>query len=436
MANKTQVHGSIVRQYKDLNDGTFAEIIAEPYKQDTELDAFGRYRVSNNNTVFESMFQYGKLPLIWGESILGSATSIHVPNESCINMTNTTASGDKVIRQTHKYFRYQPGKSHSIFITAALNPAKNNLRQRLGYFDDTNGIFFESISAGVYVVQRSYSTGSVIDTKVLQNNWNLDKLDGTGLSKAVLDITKSQIFVIDFGWLGVGRVRLGFYIEDKLIYCHEFRNSNSISTVYMGTANLPIRFEIENLGVTSSTSTLKQICSAISSEGGRDLPRAIVESSVSNGITTIAVTTRRPVLSIRPKLLFNNITNRGYILPGRMSILAKSNDCFFEIIRNGTLGSTPSWLSAGDDSIAEYDVSSTTITGGNVVFNGYASAPAGNTSTSFYAEIFAQDFAAMAPSIALSLNWDGSSTDVLSVVVTSFTGTSNVSAMMETIEVY
>lgn len=436
MANKTQIYGSIVRQYKDLNDGTFAEIVAQPYKQDTELDAFGRTRVSSPSNVFENTFQYSKMPLIWGESTVGSATSIHSPNESIINMSVTTASGDKAIRQTHKYFRYQPGKSHLVLLTAVLNSTKTNLRQRLGYFDPNNGIFFESTSEGIAVVQRSYASGGVVDTKILQSNWNLDKLDGTGLSKSVLDPTKSQIFAIDFGWLGVGRTRLGFFIDGKLIYCHEFYNSNNISTVYMSSANLPIRLEIENLGITSSSSTLKQICTSISSEGGRDLPRAIMESSVSNGITTIPVTTRRPILTMRAKALFNGITNRGYILPGRASILAKTNDCFFEIIRNGTLGVTPSWISASPDSITEYDVSATTITGGNIVFSGYASAPAGNTSTSVYTEMFGQEFSELAPSIALSLNWDGSTSDILSIVATSFSGTSNVSAMMETIEVY
>ncbi|OHE77784.1 MAG: hypothetical protein A3F67_08065 [Verrucomicrobia bacterium RIFCSPHIGHO2_12_FULL_41_10] len=436
MANKTDIYNSIVRQYKDLRDGTFAEIVASPYEQDVATDAFGRVRISDTNTVFESVFQYSKLPLIWGESLSGAATSTHILNESCINMSVTTASGDKVIRQTHKYFRYQPGKSHLVLLTAVLGASKPNLRTRLGYFDGQNGVFFENTAEGIHVVQRSFSSGTAVDTRLSQSNWNLDKLDGTGLSGTTLDLTKSQIFIIDFGWLGVGRVRFGIYSENKIVYCHEFHNSNSLLTVFMSTANLPIRSEIENIGVTPSASVLKQICSSISSEGGRDLPRAPIESSISNGISLVAVTTRRPILSMAPKYLINGVTNRGYILPGRVSVLTRNNDCFFEIIRNGTLGGTPSWTSAGANSITEYDTSATTISGGDIAFSGFVPASLANSSASIDARMYAQDLAAMAPSIALSLNWDATSRDILSVVVTSFTGTTNASSTMETIEVY
>ena len=69
-------------------------------------------------------------------------------------------------------------------------------------------------------------------------------MDGTGTSGYNIDFTKSQLYVIDFEWLSVGRIRFGFYIFGKIYYCHQISNFNELDEPYMKTANLPIRYEI------------------------------------------------------------------------------------------------------------------------------------------------------------------------------------------------
>jgi hypothetical protein len=114
---------------------------------------------------------------------------------------------------------------------------------------------------------RSYATGNAVDTKVVQSSWNLDKLDGTGASGLTLNLSRAQILVIDFQWLGVGRVRIGFDIDGILVYVHEFLHANETSVVYMSSGNQPIRYELTHNG-TGESSSLEVICATAISEGG------------------------------------------------------------------------------------------------------------------------------------------------------------------------
>lgn len=118
-----------------------------------------------------------------------------------------------------------------------FNSTPNGIRKRVGYFDDDSGIYLEVYNGSVKVVIRSKVSGSVVNTEVAQANWNLDKLDGSGPSRATLDITKAQILMIDLQWLGVGRVRIGFVVNGVTYYVHQFLHANKISTVYMSNAN-------------------------------------------------------------------------------------------------------------------------------------------------------------------------------------------------------
>ena len=140
-------------------------------------------------------------------------------------------------------------------------------------FDESNGLFFLQSGSILSVVSRSFASGATVDVAVTQANWNKDKLDGTGgtgnPSSATLDLSKNQIFFIDFEWLGTGRARFGFFINGRPLVCHEINNANVLDVVYMSTPNLPVRAEISNDG-SGAASTLEDICSTVISEGGQD----------------------------------------------------------------------------------------------------------------------------------------------------------------------
>ena len=226
------------------------------------LDAFSRLRESSPHTVFDIKHTYGKQPLLETEVLVGSATSVHSQVNANITLS-VSANNDSVIRQTRQSFNYQPGKSQLIYLTGTLGAGVASTRKCIGLFDANNGLFFDL--NGTVLGATIRKDGS--DTTIVQDDWNLDKLDGTGVSGATLDTTKTQIFVIDFEWLGVGNVRYGFVINGVVVYCHESVHSNTETSPYMSTPVLPIRYQISSTGGTSS---MTQICSTVISEGGSE----------------------------------------------------------------------------------------------------------------------------------------------------------------------
>jgi len=332
------------------------------------FDAFGRLRVSQPFTLFDSQNRYAADPS-FDTSLTGSGTSTFLTNESAVSLAVTTASGDKVVRQTKRYFPYQPGKSLSFLMTFVMAAAKTNLRQRVGYFDSNNGLFLQRSGTELSFIIRSYTGGSVDDTrKVVQSAWNGDKLDGSGASGITLDTTKAQILFADFEWLGVGSVRVGFVIDGQYITAHTFDNANEVTSVYMQTATLPLRIEIENTAATASSSSMKQICSTVISEGGYEqtsVERVARRSTTLTGIGTSFV----PLVSIR--LASNSLG--AVILPKQVRVLPIANgDYEIALVRNATL--TGASYDTTTFASVDFDVTATAMSGGDIVLNEYATA--------------------------------------------------------------
>lgn len=332
------------------------------------FDAFGRLRVSQPFTLFDSQNRYAADPA-FDTSLTGSGTSTFLPNESAVSLAVTTASGDKVVRQTKRYFPYQPGKSLSILTTFVMAPGKTNLRQRVGYFDANNGLFLQRNGTELSFIIRTYTGGSVDDTrKVVQSSWNGDPLDGSGASGITLDTTKAQIMFADFEWLGVGSVRVGFVIDGQYITAHTFDNANEVTAVYMQTATLPLRLEIENTGATASNSSMKQICSTVLSEGGYEqtsVERVARRSTTLTGIGTSFV----PLVSIR--LASDSLG--AVILPKQVRVLPIANGEYeIALVRNATL--TGASYDTTTFASVDFDVTATAMSGGDIVLNEYATA--------------------------------------------------------------
>lgn len=340
------------------------------------VDAFGRARVSSPYTLFDSFHRFQDNGRISSANSATGATMSHNANGGFIECTLNTASGSYVHRESSRVFTYQPGKSLEVLQTFCLAPAQTNLRQRIGYFGSQNGFFLEQDGTSVSLVQRSYVSGSVVDTKVVQSNWNMDKMDGTGPSRLTLDLTKTQILFTDIEWLGVGSVRMGFVVNGQFIHCHTFHHANLITSPYMTTACLPVRAEIDNTGTTATNSTMKVICTAVISEGGvepKGRPKAIsIPLSAPKDLLTAGTFT--PIISIRLK---DARADAVVFLRSVQFFGVTNNTSYIWQIMNGVTLTGASWVSAGDDSSVEYDVSATAITGGNVLKSEYLNVSAG-----------------------------------------------------------
>lgn len=235
----------------------------------TSIDAFGRMRVSEPYTLFDSQQRYG-LDIDFSSNVMNGGSITYISSQSSANLTVTSTSNSFAARESCYVMTYQPGKSLLIMASFVMAPKTNTLVQRVGYFGSDNGFYIE-LSDNLYMVRRSNSTGTVINTRISQTNWNGDKLNGFSITGTMLDITTSQIFWCDLEWLGVGNVRCGLIMNGTLVTCHTFQHANYSNVAYMTTAVLPIRYEICNTG-TAPTSNLIQICSTAMSEGGYDQP--------------------------------------------------------------------------------------------------------------------------------------------------------------------
>ena len=339
------------------------------------VDAFGRARISQPTTLYDSFHRYkdnGKE----NQANTAGATGSFNSNTSSIDMTVDTVSGHYCYRESKKVFAYQPGKSLQVLKTFCMNAHKTNLRQRVGYFTSDNGVFVErsdATASKVSFVLRTSVTGSIVDNPVDQANWNMDRLDGTGPSKLTLNLDHPQILFIDIEWLGVGSVRTGFVINGQFIHCHTFHHANLSSSpkgAYMQTACLPIRSEIENIGTTASSSTYKQICATVISEGGYALtgrPRMIGQDPAT-GIRMTTAGTYYPLTSIRL-----NPNNPGaLVIPVSMSLLPINTGNYrYKIVVGGTINGGV-WTNAASDSYVQYNSNTTaTLTGGDDLTGGY-----------------------------------------------------------------
>jgi hypothetical protein len=195
----------------------------------TNVDAFGRVRVSQPYTLFDSQNRYAA-DTQYDTALTGTGATVYQVNESAINMNVTAGGVGSVVRQTYRSFPYQPGKGLLVLMTFCMDGSQSlNLTQRVGYFDTANGAFFQRIDGTNSFVLRSSVTGSVSDVRAIpQSAWNGDKLDGTGASGYTLDSSKSQILWMDFEWLGVGSVRCGFIINGEYIVCNTFTNAGAV----------------------------------------------------------------------------------------------------------------------------------------------------------------------------------------------------------------
>ena len=334
------------------------------------VDAFGRLRVSEPLTIFDSKNIMSKNNL-FDESTANGGTVSYTANKSTVNLNVTEAAGSKTIRQSKRVMSYQPGKSLLIFNTFVMNTLTANLKQKVGLFDANNGIFFIADGTTLKIVRRTYTSGAAVDTEISQSSWNGDKLNGTGASGFTLDPATSNILFIDIEWLGVGSVRVGFVINGQLITAHTFNNANSLTTVYMQTANLPIKYEIERAGtLTAGTYTLQQICSSCISEGGyspEGLEQMIGTTTLSTGVNLSTANTYYNIVTIRIK------SGRPYavIVPAGIDVLNVSNNDFeWGLFVNATLTSAFSYSSFSDN--VEYDLQTTEFsTAGTRIAGGY-----------------------------------------------------------------
>lgn len=361
-------HYEMLKKLQDIDNNTSSTSISF---DDTATDAFGRLRVSNPFTLFDSNSRYGNNP-DWHRVSTGSAFFSYNSDEGLEQIEISSAGiAGRGIRRTLKYFPYQPGKSLLVLNTFVFAPAQANLTQRVGYYDDGNGLFVQ-LTDTLSFVKRTNISGTATDIIVNQANWNVDKLNGSGPSGYTFDPTKAQIFWIDIEWLGVGTVRMGFVIDGKFIVCHKFDHANVVTGTYMRTATLPCTYELQATADVTATK-LKAICSTVISEGGYELfgEKYSASTSIASPVTFAAANTYYPVVALA--LNMNNIG--GVALVTNVSLVGLGNGKYYswrllKVLMSSIGGGA--WATS-TDRIVRYNTTATSVSGGTVVASGFTS---------------------------------------------------------------
>lgn len=330
-------------------------------------DAFGRQRVSEPFTLGDYKHIYGIDSNFLDVAANGGAITF-VKNKACCTLTTTSNTNSYIIHQTKFYHHYMPGKSQVIMSSINFGAATTNVVKRTGYFDDNDGIFFEQAGDGTLSwVIRSNVSGTPTEVRKTQAEWNIN-------TASWLNITNTQLVAIDFQWLGVGRVRVGFAHNGDIIYVHEFLHSNNLPTVYMSNPNLPVRCEIRNTGTTTGGS-MDQICSTVFSEGGYvEAGQDWSVSSPTLRILTAGATL--PIMAIRLKNTYKTYSNRMIVRMGNVNVFSDGENISWRLIKlpaqSFLTGTT--WTDINTESGIQYNNTCTAWTDGQEMDSGFVGA--------------------------------------------------------------
>jgi hypothetical protein len=370
--HKAEQEGQSTPVKVSLVDGVLN--VENSYKDGT-VDAFGRQRTSTPFTLADYAHVYGEDPELLTKTSGANASISFNMNQAKAVLQVGTGANDFVIHQSRMYHHYMPGKSQLTFQSFNFTGYRNGTNKRIGLFDDKNGIFFQQSGDGsLALVLRNDVSGYVYDEIITQNNWNIDKCNGSGPSLFNLDPTKTQLLTADFQWLGVGRVRAGFVHDGEAVIAHEFYNSNNKPTVYWSNPNLPVRCEIRNYNSAVGTDTMDQICATVISEGGYS--EAGVDFATRNTTArSVTTTSRLPLIAIALKTGYAGKANRSVVRPNMSSVYTATDAITFEVWRLPSSGQIigGSWVSANSESIVDYNISATGVnfTNGVLVDAGY-----------------------------------------------------------------
>jgi len=277
-------------------------------------DVVGKLKVSQSQNIYDADFEYGVQPLRWEnfiQNVSGQAYIVQNPGLGGVSMNigGGNTPGDVTIRQSRPYHRYQPGKTMYMASNVNFGSSVSGQTQRVGIFDDSNGIFFMQTGAAtttnpysMYVVVRSDSGGTPVDTIIPQEAWSNQALAQS------IDWTKVQMIWQEYAWYGAGALRWGVVLNGEPYILHQIGTANSNFTgspqlkPWSRTGNLPVRYEQRDNG-SSAQSLMTHYGVSVLIEGRIDTQRGFTYSYGNDAITqnrsVPASSIRYPAMSFR-----------------------------------------------------------------------------------------------------------------------------------------
>ena len=286
-------------------------------------DVVGKLKVSQSQNIYDADFEYGVQPLRWEQFIQNTSGQAYIVQNPglggvSMNIGGGNTPGDITIRQSRPYHRYQPGKTMYMASNVNFGASVSGQTQRVGIFDDSNGIFFLQNGAGyaqnpysMYVVIRSDSGGLPTDQVFPMESWNGNK----NIINSI-DWTKVQMIWMEYAWYGAGALRWGVVINGEPWVIHQVGTGNGtvLGTAqvkpWSRTGNLPVRYEQRDNG-SSAQSLMTHYGVSVLIEGGIDKQRGFTYSygnyAASQQRSLTGAVTRYPAMSFRMRAVGSDI---------------------------------------------------------------------------------------------------------------------------------
>lgn len=341
--------------------------------------AKNRRKTSQNEVTEFASYVYTKGESYWDELVTGTASATHNPFLAMVDLEVGSTAGDEVIRQTRRVLNYVPGRQNEGSMAVIFGTQTPGIRRRFGVFDLDDGAYIEQEGDNLTCVIRRNTAGGVVENRVVRENWNGDKLDGTGPSGIILDLTKIQLVHIEYEWYGAGQVEFNFIINNNKYSVHQFDHANYVDHSWAAHGQFPIRVELKNVTGVAGTHTFTQGSHSFASEGTTNvLGRHVSVSTPIAGITITTENVFQPLIAIRLKSDRLNAVVRPDIFSG--GSLAQQA-AFIKIV-NGATVTGGTWVSVGPDSPVEYNITGTSVSGGTEVETVYIDAGNAGAQTS------------------------------------------------------
>jgi hypothetical protein len=333
-----------------------------PVEMDVQ-DSFNRLKVAPPHLLFDSSFQYSLQEKVFIRDTLAGATITHDSARAAARLDCSSSAGSRARFRSRNYFPYSPAFTNTVTASFNMHGSVIGVTKRIGMYDENNGYILEAHNGIIRVGIRSSISGST--NYVNQSSFNVDTLDGSGPSGITLDISKQQILVIQYQWLGSGQVIFSMSINGTTIPFHKFNHANILTGLYSKTGTLPVQAEI--LNTSGSASYMEFTCCSVVSNGATAQHGHL--HSISSGVTPKNMPTTGvsyPIISLRKQSGFTDIPVQ--ILD--MNAFSTSQDDFIiQIIHKPTLTGAV-WTNV-PNSYCQKDVSATTATGGDIVAEFY-----------------------------------------------------------------
>lgn len=325
------------------------------------LDVFGNMRTTELHIL--GIYEYstdGYDDLFFTETLNGGVVERDIPS-SCMLLTVPTTNGAVARRITNRHHYYQPGCG--LLVTQVIgmgDVGRNGNTRRWGYYDELDGYYFEMEGTQLNLVVRS-STGGVAETRIPQSLWNVDRLDGSGLSDFNLANTKINLFWMDLTWQG--SVRFGVYGGDgSRIIAHILSGINALDFPRLKKASLPIQVENINTSTTGGPSLLRVGASVIQAYGNPDYTFWRFSDMFCENVAINA--TLKPLLSVRPKPeLAPGEPNHVNVYPCHIAVTVVGGDAKIVVVQSPETLTGATWSLPGESTIEGDNTASAVVKG-------------------------------------------------------------------------